>query len=83
MHNLFVRSPKIMKLVLFASFGNVLSRRHICVYHLITLLQLSMYFMPHRVKNKHQVNDGESTTIGGVSVSLFTETEKLEATVLI
>ena len=83
MHNLFSRSPKFMKLILFASFGHVLSRRPIFEHYLITLLQLSMYFMPHRVKNKHQVNDGESTTIGGVSVSLFTETEKLEATVLI
>jgi hypothetical protein len=36
-----------MKLVLLASFKHVLSRRHICEHHLITLLQLSMSFEPH------------------------------------
>ena len=38
-----------MKLVLFASFGTVLSGRRICVLHLIAVLQLSMPFMPHMV----------------------------------
>ena len=79
--NLFSRSPKIMKLVLLASFKHVLSRIHICVHHVITYVHMTW---PLCLTHLNQpLNKWRRVCHPSIlSVSLFTETEELETTIL-